>query len=68
MITGGGYGAIGNILLGIIGGIVGGLLFSLIGMGDATSGLIGTIGVGVIGAIIVIFGWRFLRRDRTPAT
>jgi uncharacterized membrane protein YeaQ/YmgE (transglycosylase-associated protein family) len=64
LVTGGGYGAIGNVLLGIIGGVVGGFIFSLFNIGDPSSGLLGTIVSGVVGAIIMIFVWRAIRSRR----
>ncbi|MEO8394339.1 MAG: GlsB/YeaQ/YmgE family stress response membrane protein [Chloroflexota bacterium] len=50
---GGGYGLLGDILLGLVGGLVGGLIFNLLGIGVG-AGVIGSIIVGVIGSIIVI--------------
>lgn len=44
-----------DMLLGLVGAFVGGLITSLLGMGDLTSGFnLTTFIVGVIGAIIVI--------------
>ena len=48
----GGYGIIGDIIVGIVGAIIGGFLASLIGLGS--SGLIGTIIIAFIGACILI--------------
>jgi uncharacterized membrane protein YeaQ/YmgE (transglycosylase-associated protein family) len=50
---GGGYGLVGDIVLGIIGAFVGGFLFSLLFPG-ASVGLIGSIIVAFIGAVILI--------------
>ena len=50
---GGGYGLIGDIILGIIGAFVGGLIFSLI-LPGSSAGIIGSIVVAFIGAVIVI--------------
>lgn len=47
-----GYGCLGNILLGIVGSVVGGWLFSLIGF--RVVGGIGGFVAAVIGAIVVI--------------
>lgn len=52
IMRGGGYGALGNILLGLIGGLVGGLLFNLLNIDFG--GVIGNIIVGVVGSVIVI--------------
>jgi uncharacterized membrane protein YeaQ/YmgE (transglycosylase-associated protein family) len=53
LMTGDDYGLLPNILLGIIGAVVGGLLFSALGIGVA--GLIGQLVVATIGAMAVIF-------------
>lgn len=60
IMKGDGYGALGNILLGLVGGLVGGLVFNLLGLGVG-GGLIGTIIVGVVGSIIVIAIGRLLQ-------
>ena len=52
VMSGGGYGLIGDIVVGIIGAILGGWLAGLLGLGS--SGLIGTIVVAFIGACILI--------------
>ncbi len=52
VMRGGGYGIIGDIVVGLIGAIIGGFLASLVGLG--ASGFIGTIIVAFIGACILI--------------
>jgi uncharacterized membrane protein YeaQ/YmgE (transglycosylase-associated protein family) len=52
VMRGGGYGIVGDIIIGIVGAIIGGFLASLLGLG--ASGLIGTIIVAFIGACILI--------------
>lgn len=47
-----GYGCLGNVLLGIVGSVVGGWLFSLIGL--RVVGGVGSFVAAVVGAIIVI--------------
>jgi uncharacterized membrane protein YeaQ/YmgE (transglycosylase-associated protein family) len=49
----GGYGLIGDIIMGIIGAFVGGLLFSFLLPGSSV-GLIGSIVVAFIGAVVLI--------------
>jgi len=53
VMRGGGYGILGDIIVGIVGAIIGGWLFSLLGIG-AGGGLIGSIIVAFIGACILI--------------
>jgi uncharacterized membrane protein YeaQ/YmgE (transglycosylase-associated protein family) len=50
---GGGYGLIGDIIMGIIGAFVGGLLFSFLLPGSSV-GLLGSIIVAFIGAVVLI--------------
>lgn len=60
LLQGRGYGTLGNILLGLGGGIVGGIIFGLLNL--SSGGLIMTIISGVVGAVIVIWAARMLRR------
>jgi len=52
VMRGGGYGLIGDIVVGIIGALIGGWLAGLLGLGSF--GLIGTIIVAFIGACILL--------------
>ena len=52
VMRGGGYGVVGDIVVGIVGAIIGGFLANLLGLG--ASGMIGTIIVAFIGACILI--------------
>ncbi len=56
VVKGGGYGVIGDIILGIIGALIGGFLAAnLLGMADAVNGInITSIVVAAIGAIILV--------------
>jgi len=49
----GGYGLIGDIVVGLIGAFLGGLLFGMFGVGDY--GLVGSIVVAFIGACALIW-------------
>ena len=48
-----GFGLVGNIILGIVGGTVGGVLFNLFGI--SASGTLGTIICGVARSCVVIW-------------
>lgn len=61
IMRGGGYGAVMDIILGIVGAIVGGWVFGALGIYPA-GGLIGSIVVAIIGAIIVVAISRLLKR------
>ena len=63
-VMGGGYGLIGDIVIGIIGAFVGGWLFRQLGVSSPISGLGGTIFVAFIGAIVLLFLLRLLNRGR----
>ena len=52
VMRGGGYGIIGDIIVGIVGAFIGGFLASLVGLG--ASGFVGTVIVAFIGACILI--------------
>jgi uncharacterized membrane protein YeaQ/YmgE (transglycosylase-associated protein family) len=60
VMRGGGYGVIGDLILGLIGAMVGGWIASALGV--AVYGLIGTIIVAFIGAVIVVAIYRALTR------
>jgi uncharacterized membrane protein YeaQ/YmgE (transglycosylase-associated protein family) len=60
IMQGGGFGFIGDIVIGVIGSLIGGWLFGLIGI--AAGGLIGSIIAAVVGAVILIAIVRFIRR------
>ena len=59
IMRGEGYGCLWNIVLGLVGGSVGGWLFEKLGI--SWGGDIGTIGTAVVGAIIVIWVFNFIR-------
>ncbi len=60
IMKGGGYGLVGNIIVGIIGSLVGGFLFRLIGI--TAYGTLGAIVMAVIGAVVLIALLRTLKR------
>jgi len=52
VMRGGGYGIIGDIIVGLIGAFIGGFLMSLVGLGSG--GFVWTVFVAFIGACILI--------------
>lgn len=60
VMKGGGYGVIGDIIIGIIGALIGGHVLGWLGFG--AGGLIGSIFTAFIGAIILIFLIRLVKR------
>jgi uncharacterized membrane protein YeaQ/YmgE (transglycosylase-associated protein family) len=61
VMKGGGYGAIVDIILGMVGGIVGGWVFGMLGIWPG-GGMIGSIIVAFVGAVILVAITRALRR------
>ena len=61
MMRGGGYGVVADIVLGMLGGIVGGWLFGLLGFWPG-GGLVGSILIAFVGAVVLIAVTRVLRR------
>ena len=67
VMKGSGYGLVGDIVIGILGGVVGAWLFVFIVPVDARSGLVGTIVVAVIGAAVFVGLARVLTRRTVHA-
>ena len=65
MLVGGKEGVIGTIILGIVGAVVGGYLAeALLHKGDVTGVNPESIVIAVVGAIVVLFVYRALTRNR----
>ncbi|TMC86730.1 MAG: GlsB/YeaQ/YmgE family stress response membrane protein [Chloroflexi bacterium] len=62
VMRGGGYGIVGDIVVGLIGAFIGGWLFSLLGVSSG-GGLLGSIIVAFIGACILILLLRAFSRS-----
>jgi uncharacterized membrane protein YeaQ/YmgE (transglycosylase-associated protein family) len=60
LMKGGGFGVVGDIVIGVVGAILGGFLFGLLGFSGG--GLIGSIVVATVGAVILISLLRFIKR------
>jgi uncharacterized membrane protein YeaQ/YmgE (transglycosylase-associated protein family) len=58
---GGGFGVLGDIVVGVVGALVGGFLFRQLGL-SAGGGLIGALIVATIGAVVVLFLVRLVKR------
>ena len=61
LVKGGGFGVVGDIVVGILGALIGGFLFHSMGV-SAGGGLLGSIIVATIGAVILIFVLRLIKR------
>jgi uncharacterized membrane protein YeaQ/YmgE (transglycosylase-associated protein family) len=60
VMKGGGYGVLMDIVLGILGGLVGGWVFGLLGL--HAGGLIGSIIVSFVGAVLLVWISRKLKK------
>jgi uncharacterized membrane protein YeaQ/YmgE (transglycosylase-associated protein family) len=67
LVMGGGYGLIGDIVIGIIGAFVGGWLFRTLGVNSPFGGLGGVIFIAFIGAVVLLFLLRLIRGARYRA-
>ena len=61
LVKGGGFGVIGDIVVGVVGAFIGGFLFSTLGVSSG-GGLLGRIIVATIGAVVLIFLVRLIKR------
>ena len=61
LVKGGGYGLIGDLVVGVIGAFLGGFLFSQLGV-SVGGGLAGSLVVATIGAIVLLVLVRALKR------
>jgi len=66
VVRGGGFGIIGDIVVGIIGAFLGGWLLSALGVG-LQAGFLGSIAVAFVGAVILIFLLRLVSGRRRRA-
>ena len=60
IMKGGGFGLLGDIVIGIIGAFIGGFLFGLLGI--SAGGLVGQIITATVGAIVLIFVLRMFKK------
>jgi uncharacterized membrane protein YeaQ/YmgE (transglycosylase-associated protein family) len=60
LVKGGGFGIVGDIVVGVIGALLGGYLFSLFGVSTG-GGLLGSLVVATIGAVVLLFGIRLVK-------
>ena len=60
VMRGGGFGVIGDMIVGIIGALLGGWLFGVLGI--HAGGLVGSIITAFVGAVVLILILRVIRR------
>lgn len=61
LVKGGGFGLVGDLVVGVVGAFLGGWLFTMLGVG-AGGGLIGSIIVATIGAVVLLLIVRMIKR------
>jgi uncharacterized membrane protein YeaQ/YmgE (transglycosylase-associated protein family) len=59
VMRGGGFGLVGDLIVGVIGALLGGFLFGLLGL--SADGLIGSLVTATVGAIALLWLLRFFR-------
>ena len=60
LMKGGGFGLLGDIVVGILGAVIGGFLFPLVGV--QLGGLIGAIIMATVGAVVLLFVIRLIKK------
>ena len=60
VMKGGGYGLVGDLIVGVIGGLLGGCLFGLLGI--SASGLLGSLVTATVGAVVLIALLRVIKK------
>lgn len=61
LMSGGGFGLVGNIVVGVVGAFVGGFIFNWLGLAEG-GGLLGSLVVAVIGAVVLLAIIRVFKR------
>ena len=61
LVLGGGYGLLGDIVIGMIGSFIGSLIFRSFQVGAPFGGIAGTIFVAFIGAVVLLLILRLFR-------
>jgi uncharacterized membrane protein YeaQ/YmgE (transglycosylase-associated protein family) len=62
LVKGGGYGLIGDVIVGIVGAFIGGWLAGVLGL-NIGGGLIASIITATVGAVLLIVILRMIKRD-----
>ena len=59
-VKGGGFGLVGDLVVGVIGALLGGFLFQLLGI--TAGGLLGALATATVGAVVLLVVVRALKR------
>lgn len=63
-VVGGGYGVIGDIVVGVVGAFLGGFIFRSLHWAAPFGGIAGTIAVAFIGAVVLLVVLRLISMGR----
>jgi uncharacterized membrane protein YeaQ/YmgE (transglycosylase-associated protein family) len=63
-LVGGGYGIVGDIVVGVVGAFLGSFIFRALDVGSPFGGLAGTIFVAFVGAVVLLLLLRLIARGR----
>jgi len=66
LVKGGGFGVLGDIIVGVLGALLGGFLFSSLGASTG-GGLLGSILVATVGAVVLLLLARLVKRGSKPS-
>lgn len=66
IMKGSGFGMVGDLIVGVLGAIVGGFLFSFFGI--TAGGLMGSLIMAIVGAVVFLFIASLIRRTPHPIT
>ena len=66
-VVGGGYGIVGDIVVGIVGSFLGGIIFAKLDIPVPFAGIAGTIFVAFVGAVALLLLLRLVARGRQRA-
>lgn len=61
LVKGGGFGLVGDLVVGVVGALIGGFIFGMLGV-SAGAGLLGSIVVATLGAVVLLFVVRLIKR------
>jgi uncharacterized membrane protein YeaQ/YmgE (transglycosylase-associated protein family) len=61
-VVGGGYGVVGDIVIGVVGAFLGGFMFRALHVAAPFAGIAGTIFVAFFGAVVLLVLLRLARR------
>ncbi len=63
-VMGGGYGVVGDIVIGVVGAFLGGFIFRTLHISMPLKGLASTIFVAFVGAVVLLLLLRLVARSR----